>query len=85
MINLKPEEKVEIKIGVWLMQHGCDVYFNRHSKKFDSLIPNYKVFKILGTRKKPDMIFRNPYNKEYIAIELKDSNKTINFKKREQK
>ncbi len=41
-MEMKPEEKVEIKIGVWLMQNKCQVYFNRQSKKFDVLIPNYK-------------------------------------------
>ena len=79
--DLKPEEKVEIKIGVWLMQHGCDVYFNRNSKKFNSLIPNYKIFKVNGSRKKPDIIFRNPRDDSYNAVELKDASKTINLRK----
>jgi len=71
-MDLKPEEKVEIKIGVWLMQNGCDVYFNRQNKKFDVLIPNYKIFKIVGTMKRPDLVFKN--NSEYIAVELKEEN-----------
>ena len=80
-MELNPEEKVEIKIGVWLMQNKCQVYFNRQSKKFDVIIPNYKIFKIKGTRKKPDMVFKNQCNGEYIALELKDSNKNINLRK----
>ena len=78
-MDLKPEEKVEIKIGVWLMQNGCDVYFNRQNKKFDVLIPNYKIFKIVGTMKRPDLVFKN--NSEYIAVELKDAEKSINLRK----
>ncbi len=40
-----------------------------------------KIFKIKGTRKKPDRVFRNPNNGEYIVIELKDSDKNINLRK----
>jgi len=80
-MKLKPEEKVEIKIGVWLMQNGCDVYFNRKSKKFDILIPNYKIFKTIGSAKKPDIIFKSNKTNQYLAIELKDASKTINLRK----
>ena len=80
-MELKPEEKVEIKVGVWLMQNHCEVYFNRNNKKFDILIPNYKIFKVVGTMKRPDLVFKNPNNGEYIVIELKDAEKTINLRK----
>lgn len=80
-MNLKPEEKVEIKIGFWLQENGCQVSFNRNSKKFDNIIPNYNIFKTKGVKSKPDMIFFNPYNRTYNIIELKDASQSINIRR----
>jgi len=81
MIELKPEEKVEIIIGTWLTEYNNQVYYNRNSKIFDSLIPGYKTFKVKGIMKKPDMVVFFPLLNQYFALELKDADKSINIRK----
>jgi len=44
------------------------------------LLSKYNIFKTIGSTKKPDIIFKKPFCEEYIAIELKNSIKSINVR-----
>ena len=76
-MQIKPEEKVEIKLWDWLNKfEGIEIYFNRKNKL------NAPTFTTKGIKGKPDFIisFLNKFSgKEYIAIEIKDGNKSRNI------
>lgn len=73
-MEYKPEEKAEIILYNWFIQHNIKVYFNRKSKKYDGLF-DYEIFKVKGKQKKPDFIIYSPCNLQYFAVEVKPGNK----------
>jgi len=86
-MKLKPEEETEIKIGMWLKVHGCKFFLNRGSINLMNVM-DYNLFKVKGSLKKPDLVFYDPTNKEWNAVELKvgksglgirQSSKIINY------
>jgi len=69
---MKPEEQAETILWDWLKTKGDyvkDVYFNRKNEL------NAPTFKTRGVNKKPDFLveFDRGYGKEYIALEIKNS------------
>jgi hypothetical protein len=70
MITLTPEERTEVKIGMWLKVYGCNFFLNRGSINLMNAFP-YKLFKVKGSSKKPDLVFYDPKNNEWNAVELK--------------
>jgi len=74
---MKPEEKVEIILWDWLKTKGKnveEVYFNRKN------CLGWKIFKINGIQKIPDMIIKinDSYGIKYCVLEVKDCSKSIN-------
>lgn len=67
MMNLKPEERAEIKIGAWLLENGFEIYSNR--KGVVTKILCCGVFNTKGEMKRPDMIAFD--NRDYYVFEIK--------------
>jgi hypothetical protein len=74
---MKPEEKAEIILWKWLIKSKYikEVYFNRKN------LVNAPTFSVKGNVRKPDFLMRinRGFGDEYVAIEIKSSNKSSNI------
>ncbi len=63
----KPEEKAEISIIGWLLEHGINPYVNRRGNVQKNT--NSLVFSVKGLAKKPDMVFFA--DNQWFVMEIK--------------
>ena len=64
-MKLKPEERAEVAISIWLNEYQIPVYFNRSSI---ASIAGAKTFSVKGIVKKPDLLF---FHEKWYVVEVK--------------
>lgn len=77
-LNFKPEQKAEITLYAWLLEHGIKTYLNRNDTAIQEVIKNYEVFKTDNTQRPDILIYTHTIG--WCAIEVKSSNISKNIR-----